>query len=193
MHKTYRRRHASHERIFEKRFVKKSNSSLILSHVECYNYGNLRHNRSGYKNKKKWHVPQCIHANVEAQVLKTSANNGVEKHKPVFSALCQNGKIKRGGRNKKNDPLTYVMDLFVRQKGIKRIWVKKKEVKEKFPLPMWNQEEAQTGAKKKLERNYSIKTLPLKVWRKKEDDLLRGSRSCVSLQWRKRMASREVK
>jgi len=94
--------------------------------------------------------------------------------------------MKRGGRNekktKKNDPLTLVVDPFVRQKGNKKIWVKKEDLKENFPLAMCSQEKSQTWAKKKLESIAPIRTQPLKVCKKKEDGLLRGSRSFVSLQ-----------
>lgn len=60
--------------------------------------------------------------------------------------------------------------------------MKKEELKDKFPLAMSSQEKAQTWAERELESNSPVRTRPLNVWKKKEDDLLRGSRSFVSLQ-----------
>lgn len=99
-----------------------------------------------------------MHANVVAQDLMTRKKNGVERYTFVFNTLCQQRKVNREGGNQKNDPPTLVADPFIRKKGSKWIWVKKEEVKDKVPLPMCSREEAQTGAKKKMERNASVRT-----------------------------------
>ena len=82
MHKKDRRSHVDRDRSFIKNI---NYSAPILSHVECYNYDNLRHKKASYEKRN----------------------------------------MKRGGTNQNNDPFTWVMDLSIRQKGIKRIWVNK--------------------------------------------------------------------
>lgn len=137
MHKRARRRHVGDDRIFGKNVVKKGNSSSpVLSHVECYNYGNLEHKSVGYRNEKKLNASQHMHENAAAQVLKTRTNNGVERYTFVFSTRCQQTKVNRRGRNQKNYPYTLVANLSLRQKGSKWIWVRKYDVKEKVPLPI---------------------------------------------------------
>jgi len=79
-------------------------------------------------------------------------NSGAEEYKFVFSAQCQKRKMKIGGinqkKNRKNDPLSLVVDPSVRRKGNKKTWVKKHDLKENFPLAMFSQKKAQTWAKK---------------------------------------------
>jgi len=53
--------------------------------------------------------------------------------------------------------------------------------KDKFPLAMCSQEKSQTWEKKKLEGKASVRTRPLKIWKNKKDDMLRGSRSYICL------------
>lgn len=109
-----------------------------------------------------------------------------EEQKFVFSAQCEKRKMKRGGRNqnksRKNHPLTLIVDPFVRQKSNKKIWVKKEDLKERFPLSMYIQNKSQTWENKKIESNSFVWTQTKKVWKKKEDNLLKGIRSFVSLQ-----------
>ena len=57
----------------------------------------------------------------------------------------------------------------------------KDEVKGKIPLALCSKEKAQTWVKEKQYGNDYVKTRPLKIC-KKEDDLLRGRKSFVSLQ-----------
>ena len=94
--------------------------------------------------------------------------------------------MKIGGRNKKKTKKNYhhslVGDAIVRKKGRNKVWVKKEEYKENIPLSMHNQEKPQTWAKKKLECNSHVSTQPLMVWKKKENDMIMGSRSFISLQ-----------
>ena len=118
--------------------------------------------------------------------LRMRINSGVEEYNFICSAQYQNRKMRRGGRNekktRKNDALNLLVDPSIRQKVNKKTWVKKEELKEKFPLAMCNQEKSQTWENEKLECNASIKGHPKQVWMKKEDDLLSGSRFFVSLQ-----------
>lgn len=59
--------------------------------------------------------------------------------------------------------------------------MKKEEQKVKCLLAMGNQEKGKTWAKKKLDGIASFKARPRKVWMNKEDGLLNGRRSSLSL------------
>lgn len=70
-----------------------------------------------------------IQKNEASCPLRMIIHSGAQEYKYVFSALHQKRKMKRGGTNSKDDPPTLTVDLTVRRKGSKSIWVKKEEVK----------------------------------------------------------------
>lgn len=59
--------------------------------------------------------------------------------------------------------------------------VKKAKMKEKCPPTLYNQDRFQEGMCKKLEGKASIMTQSMKVWMKREDNLLRGIKPPIYL------------
>ena len=78
MHNKARIRHADLERSFDKRDVKRGNSStLVLSQIRCYDCGSLGHKRASCRNKKKHNASQHMHTNATSMDSKTRRKNRV--------------------------------------------------------------------------------------------------------------------